>query len=137
MRRNDWRTVMTDIHNVNSLTTEDKNKLRGGIRELSDSLTRMDSEREFQKETIDSLSEDIGIEKKLIRKMAKTYHKCSFPSEQEEYKTFEEFYEGVMFSNEKKRKEETDILAELSAPDEIDTTPIFDGGIEVINPSKE
>ena len=57
---------------VNSLSQTDKDKLKGVIKELNDSMTRVAAEKEFQKEAITKICEELGVEKKLIRRMAKT-----------------------------------------------------------------
>lgn len=81
---------------VNSLSTEDKKKLRGAINELNDSMTRTAAERDLQKETINKVFEDLGVDKKVIRRMAKAYYKANFNEEIEENKNFEEMYDVVM-----------------------------------------
>ena len=81
---------------VNSLSTEDKTKLRGAINELNDSMTRTAAERDLQKETINKVFEDLGVDKKVVRRMAKAYYKANFNEEIEENKNFEEMYDVVM-----------------------------------------
>jgi DNA-directed RNA polymerase subunit N (RpoN/RPB10) len=81
---------------VNSLSTEDKKKLRGAINELNDSMTRTAAERDLQKETINKVFEDLGVDKKVVRRMAKAYYKANFNEEIEENKNFEEMYDVVM-----------------------------------------
>jgi len=81
---------------VNSLSSEDKKKLRGAINELNDSMTRTAAERDLQKETINKVFEDLGVDKKVVRRMAKAYYKANFNEEIEENKNFEEMYDVVM-----------------------------------------
>ena len=78
--------------NINSLSTEQKQQLKKTIQELNDSMTRAAAERELQKEGINDISEKLGLDKKLVRRLAKTYFKANFNQESEENKTFEEFY---------------------------------------------
>lgn len=78
--------------NVNSLTSEQKQQLKKAIQELNDSMTRAAAERELQKEGINDISEKLGLDKKLVRRLAKTYFKANFNQESEENKAFEEFY---------------------------------------------
>jgi cyanate lyase len=84
------------VSNVNSLSANDKQKLKGAIQELNDSMTRAAAERELQKETINKMAEDLGLDKKLIRRLGKAYFKANFGEEVESNNTFEEFYEGVL-----------------------------------------
>lgn len=84
---------------VNSLSQTDKDKLKGVIKELNDSMTRVAAEKEFQKEAITKVCEELGLDKKLIRRMAKTYFKANFNDEVEENNTFEDFYTTIMNIN--------------------------------------
>ena len=81
---------------VQGLTEEERKVFRKAIMELNDSMTRVGTERELQKETIDELSGKLDIDKKLIRRMARTYFKANFNSEVQENTDFEEFYTTVM-----------------------------------------
>lgn len=81
---------------VQGLTEEERKVFRKAIMELNDSMTRVGAERELQKETIDELSGKLDIDKKLIRRMARTYFKANFNSEVQENTDFEEFYTTVM-----------------------------------------
>jgi hypothetical protein len=81
---------------VNSLSQIDKDRLKGVIREMNDSMTRVAAERELQKEIVDKICDDLGLDKKLVKRMAKVYFKANFNTEIEENKTFEDFYTIVM-----------------------------------------
>ena len=81
---------------VNSLTQIDKDKLKGAIREMNDSMTRVAAERELQKEIVIKICDELGLDKKLVKRMAKVYFKANFNDEIEENKTFEDFYTIVM-----------------------------------------
>lgn len=81
---------------VNALSEGDKEKVKKVIEAVSDSLTRVDAEKELIKTAINDISEEVGVEKKIIRKMAKTYHKSSFNDETEEFEAFENMYEVIL-----------------------------------------
>jgi hypothetical protein len=81
---------------VNSLSQNDKDKLKGVIKELNDSMTRVAAEKELQNESITKVCDDLGLDKKLIRRMAKTYFKANFNDEVEENNKFEDFYTVIM-----------------------------------------
>jgi hypothetical protein len=81
---------------INSLTESQKAELKNAIREMNDSMTRVASERDFQKEALNNISDKTGVDKKIIRRMAKVYFKSNYSEEQEENRQFEEFYDGVM-----------------------------------------
>ena len=85
---------------VNSLSKSDKQRLKKVIEDLNDSLTRVASERDYQKEAIASISEDMGLNKKLVKRMATVFFKSNFKDEIETQKEFEEFYDMVINSKE-------------------------------------
>jgi flagellar biosynthesis GTPase FlhF len=82
--------------NIEALTAEDKKVLRKAIIELNDSMTRAGAERELQKEILNETNGKLGVDKRLIRRMAKAYFKANFNEEIEENNTFESFYDEVM-----------------------------------------
>ena len=82
--------------NIEALTAEDKKVLRKAIIELHDSMTRAGAERELQKEILNETNGKLGVDKRLIRRMAKAYFKANFNEEIEENNTFESFYDEVM-----------------------------------------
>lgn len=84
------------VTNVNSLSAVDKDKLKGYIQEMNDSLTRISAERDLQKEILDKAFEEIGLDKKLVRRMSKVYYKSNFSEEVENDNTFQEFYEMII-----------------------------------------
>lgn len=75
---------------------EDKKKFKGVLDELSNSMTRMDAERDFIKETIEAASKDFNMNKKIIRKMARVYHKNNYTDEVIEMEEFQQTYESVV-----------------------------------------
>jgi hypothetical protein len=74
----------------------DKDKLFGVIRELSNSMTRAESERDFQHEALKKAADDFQLEKKLISRLAKTYHKDKFSEEKASAEAFIDLYESVV-----------------------------------------
>lgn len=81
---------------INSLTDAQKKELKEAIVQLNDSLTRVASERDYQKDSINTISDKTGVDKKIIRRMAKVYFRANYTQEQEENRQFEDFYDGVM-----------------------------------------
>lgn len=81
---------------INSLSDSQKKELKEAIQQLNDSMTRVAAERDYQKESINGISDKTGVDKKIIRRMAKVYFKANYSQEQEENRNFEEFYDGVM-----------------------------------------
>lgn len=74
----------------------DKRKaIKKVLDELSGSMSRIEGERDYISETIKKLSEEYDINKKVLRRMAKTYHKQNFSREIAENEEFETMYEQV------------------------------------------
>lgn len=74
----------------------DRDKLLKVIRECSDSMTRIESEREFIKESVTAVCEELQLPKKLVNKMLKTYHKQNYDEEVAVHEQFETLYETVV-----------------------------------------
>jgi len=53
----------------------DKKRIKECMQEISNSYLRQEAEREFVKEALISLEDDVGIPKKYLGKMARIYHK--------------------------------------------------------------
>ena len=85
-----------DFVSINALSNEDKSRVKKCIQALNDSMIRASSERDYQKESINDLTNALGIDKKILRRMAKTYHKSNFNEEVDSDNQFEEFYEGIL-----------------------------------------
>ena len=53
----------------------DKAKVLGCLQEISNSLTRIEAERDLIKEILQKMQDECEISKKLGRKLARVYHK--------------------------------------------------------------
>lgn len=80
---------------LTSLTNGEKEKLKGVVKELNDSLTRAAAEREFQKEAINSAAEEIGLDKKLVRKLGKVYFNATYDQEVDDQNEFRDYYDNL------------------------------------------
>lgn len=74
---------------------EDRRKIRGALVEISDSLTRISAERDLIKDIVAMLSDNYGLPKKQVNKMARVYHKQSFDTEVAEQDDFQTLYETI------------------------------------------
>lgn len=81
---------------VGALTPVDRQKLAQAIRELDGAMTRTEAERDLKNEIVKKVSEETGITKKVVRKIAKAYHKRDFDVTVTENRDFEAIYESVM-----------------------------------------
>ena len=74
---------------------EDKKKLKDAITEISKSMTRMEAERDLIKEILKEQSDQFQIPKKILSKIAKTFHRQNLTQEVEDHEDFVELYEEV------------------------------------------
>lgn len=77
-------------------TSAEREKIKKAILELEGSFTRVAAERDLQKAILQKALDDLGMDKKILRKMAKTYYNGSFAVEQVEQEEFETAYQEVM-----------------------------------------
>ena len=82
---------------INQISNEaDKKKLLDCLRECSGSMTRMEGEKDYIKESIASISKDLQLPKKLVAKMVKVYHKQNYDEEVATHEQFEQLYETIV-----------------------------------------
>jgi cyanate lyase len=96
---------------VNSLSTEDKAKLKSAVSEINDSMVRAAAERDIQKDFVNKVSTDLGLEKKLVKRLAKAFYKSNFNNEVADFETFENFYE-ILFRSGVSQGELVDLKAD-------------------------
>jgi hypothetical protein len=72
-----------------------RKKIRDALQEISNSMTRVEAERDLIKEIISNVSEEHKIKKKAISKMARIYHKQNFDQEVKEFQDLEALYDDV------------------------------------------
>lgn len=80
---------------VSNFSADGKEKIKKAIIELDNSMTRIDGERDYQKETINNLAEELGVDKKMIRRMARTYHKGNYSEQIIDNEAFESSYQLI------------------------------------------
>jgi hypothetical protein len=73
----------------------DKAKVLGCLQEISNSLTRIEAERDLIKEILQKMQDECEISKKLGRKLARVYHKRNYEEEVAEQSDFQTIYENV------------------------------------------
>lgn len=82
---------MTTISNP-----KDQEKIRTMLSEISNSYTRISAERDLINETIQALSEDFEIDKKILRKMAQIFHKQNYTEVESEQEELALLYESIV-----------------------------------------
>jgi hypothetical protein len=78
-----------------ALTPEQKKDLQGAIQEISNSMIRTEAERDLIREIVKEQSDTLQIPKKVISKIAKTYHKQNLAQEVADHEEFVELYEKI------------------------------------------
>lgn len=73
----------------------DRKAINECIKEISNSMTRVEGERDFIKEAVADICKKFELPKKTFRKMVKVYHKQNFTQEKEENEEFETMYETI------------------------------------------
>jgi aspartokinase len=74
---------------------EDKKKIFGAIREISNSMTRIEAERDLIKDIVKDVSDNFQIPRKTVKKIATTFHKQNMTQVEQEHEEFVELYEDV------------------------------------------
>lgn len=75
---------------------EERRKLKTMIVEMTNVLSRIDSEREHYKEISSAANEEFEIEKKVINRLARTMYKNNYADLQAENEHFEFLYESLV-----------------------------------------
>jgi hypothetical protein len=78
-----------------NLTPDQKKSLQNAVQEISNSMTRTEAERDLIREIVKDQSQELQIPKKIISKIAKTYHKQNLTQEIADHDDFVELYEKV------------------------------------------
>jgi hypothetical protein len=74
----------------------DRLKIKKMLAEISNSMTRVDAEKDLIRETIKDMSDQFQLSKKTLNKMARVYHKQNFQQEVAGHEEFEALYEQVV-----------------------------------------
>lgn len=75
---------------------KDREDLLKVLKECSDSMTRIKSEKDFMKEAIKDVCEKLDVPKRLVNRMVKVYHKQNYDEEVAVQDQFETLYETVV-----------------------------------------
>ena len=78
-----------------TLTPEDKKKIASAIKEISNSMTRVDAEKELITDIITVTHQLHGVDKKHLRKIAGIYHKSNMAEVRTENDDIDTLYEEL------------------------------------------
>lgn len=73
----------------------DRKAIYDSMKEISNSMTRIEAERDLIKNAINDICEEQNLSKKTFRKMVKVYHKQNFQQEVQSNEEFEQLYETI------------------------------------------
>jgi len=76
-------------------TPADKLKLLDALKDISTSMSRTEAERDLLKNIKKDICDELQLNRKVLNKLARTYHKGNFNEEVEMHKDFETLYETV------------------------------------------
>ena len=82
---------------VNQISNpEDQKKLLDVLRECSASMTRMEGEKDYIKESVNDICKKLDLPKQLVSRMVKVYHKQNYDEEVAVHEQFETLYETIV-----------------------------------------
>jgi cyanate lyase len=73
----------------------ERKQLQDMLKEASGAMTRIASEKEFIKESIKKVCDDLDLPKRLVNRLVKVFHKQSFDEEVANHEQFEKIYEII------------------------------------------
>lgn len=75
---------------------EDRKKVKQAVLEISNSLTRIEAERDLIREIVKEVSDNHQLPRKIISKIAKTFHKQNLAQEVADHEDFVDLYDTVV-----------------------------------------
>lgn len=88
--------MSTPVDLIVPSSVADRDKLFKVIKECSGSLARTEGERAFIKESIDTISKELNLPKRLLNRLLKVYHKQNFEEETVVNDQFQTLYETIV-----------------------------------------
>lgn len=73
----------------------DRQDIKSKIQEISGSMTRIEGEKDYIKETIADLSKKYNLPKNYLSRMAKVFHKSIYTEQVVEGENFQALYETI------------------------------------------
>lgn len=80
---------------VKSLSDTDLARLKNGLKQIVDSMIRIDAERDNIKREREALVETLNVSGAILSRLAKALHKASFQDEKEQFELFEDIYKEI------------------------------------------
>ncbi len=83
------------MNNTTQLTTPELEKVKEAAQEMSASMTRVDSEKDLQKDIVANMKEKYGLKPAEFNKIVKVYHEQKLNDLVEAHENFVDFYDTV------------------------------------------
>lgn len=77
------------------LTPEKKARLKGCLQEISNSMTRMDAERDNITAIVQRMADEFELNKRVSRRLAAMFHKRNLEEERGDFEEIAQTYEEV------------------------------------------
>lgn len=78
-----------------TLNPTEKKAVASAVQEMSDSMLRIEAEKELMKDIVDVTFEKYGVDKKYFRKIANIYHKQNLVDVRSENEELMDLYEEL------------------------------------------
>ena len=88
--------IETDNSLPTVITEQHRKQIQTALSEMSNSMTRIEAEKELMKGIADKILEDCMVPKKDFNKLARIYHASNFAQEAARSEEFMQFAEAVM-----------------------------------------
>ena len=92
---------MADSNIILPSNPADRKKILDAMSEISNSYTRIESEKEYVKDSLDTISKTYNLPKRVLSKLSKVMHKGNFEEEAGNFEDFSDLYETLLSSSEK------------------------------------
>jgi uncharacterized protein (UPF0335 family) len=79
-----------------TFTPTQKEQIKNCLQEISNSLTRMEAERDNIKEIVNRCATEFELNKRITRKLARIFHKRNLEEERAEQEEIYDTYEAVV-----------------------------------------
>lgn len=78
------------------ITPDSRKKIQDALKEVSNSMTRVEAEKDFQKEVAERIQDECMVSKKDFNKLARIYHASTLAQEASKNEEFMQFAEAVL-----------------------------------------
>ena len=88
--------IINDDSLPSVVTDDTRKKIQGALKEMSESMTRVEAEKDFQKEIAERMMVECMVPKKDFNKLARIYHASTLAQEAAKNEDFMQFAEAVL-----------------------------------------